>query len=88
VAVGRRAFEKTFITDRARNLVTGGATSFWESLVAIWLPSLRPRSLKRNRLVPEMPAAGEEHRHAMLVAGGDDFGIVSGSTGLDDGCDP
>ena len=87
MAGGRCVSGTTFTTDRVRNLVTGRATSFWEPLVAVWPPSLRPHSLERNRLMSEMPAAGEEHRHAMLVAGGDDVGIVSGSTGLDDGCD-
>jgi hypothetical protein len=31
-----------------------------------------------------MPAAGEDHRHAVLVAGGDDFLIVFRAAGFDD----
>ncbi len=33
----------------------------------------------------KVPATGEEHRHAVFVAGGDHFRVISGSTRLDDG---
>ena len=35
----------------------------------------------------EVPRAGENHRHAEFVAGGDHFRITFGSAGLNDGFD-
>ena len=34
--------------------------------------------------MPEMPAAGEHHRHAVFVGGGDDFRVANRPAGLDD----
>ncbi|MEO0017141.1 MAG: hypothetical protein RLZZ522_424 [Verrucomicrobiota bacterium] len=33
----------------------------------------------------EVPVAGENHRHACGVGGGDDLGVVFGTSGLDAG---
>src|SRR5207249_3061810 len=38
--------------------------------------------------VPEMAHAGEDHRQLVLVGGGDDFFVLDGSPGLDDGRRP
>ena len=38
-------------------------------------------------LVPEMPRPGEDHRQAVLVAGGDHLGVAARAAGLDDGRD-
>jgi hypothetical protein len=35
-----------------------------------------PSSIFYRRLVPEVPHAGENHRYAMLVGGGDDFVVL------------
>ena len=35
-------------------------------------------------LMPEMADAGEQHRHAVLVAGGDRVGVADRAAGLDD----
>ena len=37
--------------------------------------------------MPEMPAAGEDHRQAVLVAGGDHFVVAPRAARLDDGRD-
>lgn len=37
--------------------------------------------------MPEMPHAGEYHRHARLVGGGDGFSIAHRAAGLDNGGD-
>ena len=34
--------------------------------------------------MPKVPSAREDHRHAVLVAGGDDFFVVFRSAGLND----
>src|SRR5689334_25415904 len=37
--------------------------------------------------VPEVAHAGEDHRHAVLVGGGDDFVVALAAAGLNDGLD-
>ncbi len=34
--------------------------------------------------MPEVPHAGEEHRHAMFIGRGDDLGILNRTPGLND----
>src|SRR5678816_999063 len=44
----------------------------------------RRRLIARARLMSELTLAGEDHRHAALVGGGDHFGVANGTTRLDD----
>jgi hypothetical protein len=41
----------------------------------------------RHNSMPEMAYAGEDHRKAVFVCGGDHFFITDGAAGLDDGSD-
>ena len=46
----------------------------------------RPRDTHvKNALVPEVPAAGKDHRHPMLVGGGNYLVIATGAARLHDG---
>src|ERR1041384_4018102 len=67
--------------------------TFMESLAS---PARRQRAARSATVataclnigsVPEMPHAGEHHRHAVLVRGGDDFIVALGAAGLDHGLD-
>ena len=49
------------------------------------LPRALPLALKRLApSMPEVPHAGEDHRQAVLVAGGDDLVVLHRAAGLDD----
>ena len=44
----------------------------------------RSSILDHQRLMPKVSHAGENHRDAMLVGGGDDFVVFDRAAGLDD----